>query len=140
MVTIPMPTKARVRRNRGQSKCEMRRRSICNDLSWRPGVLLILWLVFHFDVFLENFFCHGSSGFTAVPAVLNQHDDGDLWILDRRIGDEPGMIAVKVRELLALEISSLHLDNLRCAGFAGDRYHVRTRRPTGAASASHHIS
>src|SRR5918994_5534723 len=120
MVTIPMPTKARVKRNRGQSKCEMRRRSICTDLSWSPGLLLILWLVFRFDVFFKNLFCHGSSGFTAVSAVLYQHDDGNLWILDRCIGDEPGMVAVKIRELLALEISCLHLDHLRGPGFAGD--------------------
>src|SRR5919106_5417724 len=127
MVTIPMPMKASVKRNRGQSKCEMRRRSICNNLSWRSGLLLILWLVFDFDVFLKNFFCHGSSGFTAVAAVLYQHDEGDLRILDRRIGDEPGMVAIKIRELLALQISCLHLDNLRGAGFAGDGHHAGSR-------------
>src|SRR5918995_1802064 len=132
MVTIPMPTKVRVKRNRGQSKCEMSRRSICTDLSWRSGLLLILWLVFHFDVLFKNFFRHGSSGFTAVPTVLYQYDDGYFWIFDRRIRHEPCMVAVEIRELLALEISCLHLDNLRGTGLAGNRYNTRSRRPTGA--------
>jgi hypothetical protein len=33
-------------------------------------------------------------------SVLNHHDDGNTWRLKRRIGDEPGMMAVLFRQVL----------------------------------------
>src|SRR5687768_13475384 len=117
----------------------MRRRSICNDLSCRPGLLLILRLVFHLDVFFEDFFCDRGSGFTAVAAVLDQYNNRHLWVLDRSVSHEPSMIAIEIGELLALEIRCLHLDNLRSAGFSGNRNDARSRRAAGSTFASHNI-
>src|SRR5512135_1048987 len=61
------------------------------------------------------------GGHPAVPTVLNQHGQGDLRLVGRSEGDEPGMVAVALAHL-ARDIFFILLDgnNLRSTGLAGN--------------------
>src|ERR671924_60054 len=113
---MPAATNAKVRRNSVQSKCEIRRRSICTNLPVRAHLLLVRGLFLLLNELLEHFFRHRRCGFPAMPAMLDQDCNRDLWIFNRRIGYKPGVISIEVGKLFALEVSALHLDNLRGAG------------------------
>src|SRR5262245_38162270 len=139
MVATPTETKAKVRKNSVQSKWEIKRRSICKVLSVGAHLLFIGCLFLLFGKFLEDFFGHGCRRVAAVAAVLDQHGDGDLWIVDRRVGNEPGMISIEVGELFALQVGAFHLDDLGSAGFTCDLDNWGSRRAAGAARAAHDV-
>ena len=55
----------------------------------------------------------------AVPAVLDDDREGDLRVLRRRVSDEPGVVALGLRELVGVDATRL-LEDLRGAGLSGD--------------------
>src|SRR5687768_6444356 len=136
IVITPTATNARESKNSGQSKCEISRRSICTSLSVEARFLLVvLGRFLYLDKLLVDFFRHGRCRLAAVPAVFDQNGDRDLGLFHRRIGHEPGVIAVKIAQLFALEIGAFHFDHLRRASLAGDENNRRSRRAAGAARA-----
>src|ERR1051325_7755367 len=102
-----MATNTRARKNSVQSKCEIRRRSICTARSLQAHLLLVRRLGLLLDKFLENFCGPGRGSVPAVAAVLDQGGDGDLGIINRRVGNKPGLVAVEIRELLGLHVAAL---------------------------------
>src|SRR5882724_8147186 len=109
-----MATKTSAKRSNVQSKCATSRRSICTSCSFDAGLLLPWWSDLKLHVFLDHFFRQRSGGVTAMAAVLDQSHQGYFWILHRRVGDKPGVVAVKIGQLFALHVGApLHFHNLR---------------------------
>src|SRR5215212_5896709 len=97
---MPMLTMASIASSSVQSKWEISRRSICTWVTFSAHLTTVLgWLVDRY-VFLDHFFCGGRGGIAAMAAVLDQHDHGNLRVVDRRVGNKPCVIAAKVRQLL----------------------------------------
>src|SRR6185436_16626779 len=120
MVTMPTTTNIRVSNSSIQSKWEISRRSICTDLSAYAHLLFVGNLLLCLHEFFKDFFRHGRGSITAVTAMFNQHGDGDLRILRRRISDKPGMVAIEIGQLFGFYVARFHFDDLSRAGLAGN--------------------
>src|SRR6516165_3142355 len=140
MVITPTATNTSDKNKSGQSKWEINRRSICTGFSVDFDLLLIGVLFLDFDEFLEHLLRHRRSGIAAVPAMLHQHCNSDLRIFHRSVGNEPGMIAIEIGELLGFDVSTLHFDHLSGAGFARDGHDLGAGSTAGAARRADDVS
>src|SRR5216117_2114311 len=95
--------------------------------------------LFELDKLLEHFLRHWRGCIAAMAAMLDQDGDRDFRMIYRSVGNEPGMVSIEVRKLFALQVSTLHLDDLRGAGFSGDLNHLGPGRAAGTVGATDNI-
>ncbi len=94
-----MATKDNTNRKSVQSKCEIKRRSICTVFSRRLDMLFFGGLFLQFDELLENFLGHRRRRIAAMAAMLDQHGDGESRGLGRRECYEQRMVAQALRRV-----------------------------------------
>src|SRR3989337_900486 len=135
MVRIPSKTRPMARPKRVQSKWEASRRSICTDCSLPAGLFAVRRIVLQGKILLDHLLRQRTGRGTSMAAVFYQDCDRNHRVLGRRVGDEPGMVANQVRELLALDIRPAHLHDLRRSRLSRNLDYSRlgpTSRPRSA--------
>src|SRR5258706_3724630 len=93
-----------------QSKCDASRRSISTRLPLPARELLAgrrlvggrRDLAFDLEEFFDDFFGQRRRRRAAVAALLDHYGDGDLGLIRRAVGNEPGVVADHVGQDLAL--------------------------------------
>src|SRR5438445_13434115 len=87
-VVRPQPMTSRAHTSNGQSKCAMSRRSILS-------IFALLAILLELEVRLHHIVDHRRGNRPASAfGVLDQAGDGNLGCLDRRVGDEPRVVAL----------------------------------------------
>src|SRR5262245_2060005 len=115
MVMRPTALTIKASTNSGHSMWAIRRRSILS-------IALRLAFLAQSEEGLQNLpgdrRRHRATA--ASGCVFDQGGDGDRWIVGRRIGDEPGVVALIPFQLRRRDAFLAERDDLRGAGLAGD--------------------
>src|SRR3989338_7879517 len=139
MVSSPSRARPKTMPKRVQSKWETSRRSICTDLSLPARLFAVRQTVLEKKILFDHLLRHRGGRGSAMAAVFYQGCDRNHRVLGRRVGDEPGMVAKQVGELLALDIRTAHLRDLCRSGLSCNHHHIRLGTASGTRSAVNHI-